>query len=124
MPRNKLNQKTVDRMRAPNPSGKDIIHFDINNPGFGVFVSGKTTRKAYVVQTDAVGRRVIAKTTERTFEEAKQEALELLPQMRKGIDPRPKRDISSSTATLAATLDLYLLSRNDLSERSRQDYPK
>jgi hypothetical protein len=48
-PKIRLNQRVVDELSAPDPSGKQKFHWD---RGFGVRCSGKTNGKSYVVQHD------------------------------------------------------------------------
>ena len=45
----RLDQCAVDQLSAPDPSGKQKIHWD---RGFGVRCSGRTNGKSYVVQHD------------------------------------------------------------------------
>lgn len=129
MPRQKLNQKIVDRLRAPDPSGKQKFHFDAAMPGFGVRCSGKTPLKVYVVQRDlhfpngktSTRRVVLGTTAELTFEQARDEARDKIHQMRGGIDP--KRVVHKGASTLGQWLETYL-GRERLVERSRDDLRK
>src|SRR5262249_55919363 len=50
MPSKKLTQKTVDRMKAPDPSGRQTMFWDNSMRGFGVRVSGSTNQKSYIAQ--------------------------------------------------------------------------
>jgi hypothetical protein len=43
MPVAKLTQTFVDKLRAPHPSGKQVVYLDTVTKGFGVQVSGTTT---------------------------------------------------------------------------------
>jgi integrase len=123
MPRIKLDQKTVDKLKAPHPSGKQVMFWDRTTPGFGVRVSGSTTQKAYVAQRDLPNgrsRRVTIGTTgELTFEEAKDKARDVIHEMRHGVDPKAAR--LGGAVTLEATLKLYI-DRHPLSEKSKTDY--
>jgi hypothetical protein len=120
MPRIKLDQKAVDRMKAPHPSGKQVMNFDRSTPGFGVRVSGSTNQKSYITQRDlpnGLTRRVtIGATGELTFEEAKQKARDVIH----GIDPEAAK-VGRGASTLEATLELYI-DRHPLSEKSKRDY--
>ena len=57
MPRQKLTQKVVDRLPAPDPSGQQVLHWDTDLKGFGVLCSGTTTARSFIVQRDLVGGR-------------------------------------------------------------------
>ena len=64
MPRQKLTQKVVDRLPAPDPSGRQVLHWDTELKGLGVLCSGTTTARSFIVQRDLVGGR-----TRRLFRE-------------------------------------------------------
>ena len=123
MPRIKLNQKAVDRLKAPDPSGKQRFYFDTDTPGFGVRCSGTSPLKVYVVQRDLPNgktrRVVVATTEERTFEEARAEARDKIYEMRKGVDPKAAR---KGETTLRDAIEGYLLAGTKLSARSVVDY--
>jgi len=55
MPRLKLTKTTIDRLKAPDPSGRQRLHWDTDLKGFGVLVSGKTNARTYIVQRDIAG---------------------------------------------------------------------
>jgi hypothetical protein len=46
----RLTKKAVERLLAPDPSGRQTLYWDAEIKGFGVLVSGATTAKPYVVQ--------------------------------------------------------------------------
>ena len=52
MPRLKLTEKSIARLPAPDPSGKQVPYWDQDLKGFGVLVSGKTNGKSFIVQRD------------------------------------------------------------------------
>jgi hypothetical protein len=61
MPSVKLTKREIEKIEAPDPSGKQVIHWDAELRGFGVLASGTTTAKTYVVQRrlpDGKTRRV------------------------------------------------------------------
>jgi hypothetical protein len=67
MPSKKLTQKTVDRMKAPDPSGRQTMFWDNSMRGFGVRVSGSTNQKSYIAQRtlpNGKDRRVTIGSTE------------------------------------------------------------
>ena len=125
MPRTRLSQKFIDKLKAPTSTGKPQIFWDLAEPGFGLLVSGKTNQMAFVAQRDLPNgktRRVtLAKVTELTLDQARQEARDQLYQMRKGVDPKATR---RGAFTLRETLALYLDGNPKLGERSRKEYPQ
>ena len=120
MPRIKLTQRSVARLVAPTPSGKQLVYWDNDLRGFGVLVSGRTTVKSFIVQRDLAGgktRRVtIASVAELSLSDAREKARPLLVAMRGGKDPKAK-----ASGTLQETADLYLQSVR-LSPRSKETY--
>ena len=56
MPTLKLNARTLARLAAPDPSGKQVLHFDADLKGFGILCSGTTNSKTYVVQRAVNGK--------------------------------------------------------------------
>jgi integrase len=123
MPRTKLTEKTVARLRAPDPSGKQRVFWDADLRGFGVLCSGVSTAKTYVAQKDLPNgktRRVtVASVAELALADARARAAELLVDMRRGVDPKTARKASP---TLRAALDAYLSARADLRPRSAAGY--
>lgn len=111
MPKMKLTKRSVERLPAPDPSGKQTLHWDEELPSFGVLVSGTTSVKTYVVQHRIKGlggkyRRVtIGRLDVLDLEEAQERAKGILAEMYEGKDPKRRRP---STGTLRATLDAYL----------------
>jgi hypothetical protein len=102
-------------MRAPDPSGKQVLYWDNQLRGFGVLASGVSNAKSYVVQQVLPGgrtRRVtIARTNLIKLDAATQRAKELLAAFYRGIDPKASR---RGEATLRSTLDEYLTARANL----------
>jgi integrase len=123
MPRVKLTERTIAKLRAPAPCGKPIIYWDAELRGFGVLCSGKTTTRTFVAQRDLPSgktRRVtVAAVNEVALTEARDAARGLLVDMRRGIDPKNR---SGAGRTLRETLDAYLKSNKELSPRSRDIY--
>src|SRR5262245_37901428 len=95
MPRIKLTQKAVDKLKAPTQNGAPVIYWDTGLKGFGLLVSGKTATKTYIAQRDLPGgrtRRVsIASVQETSLAEARERAAKVLLDMRTGIDPKQQR---------------------------------
>ena len=50
MPTQKLTEKSIRAMPAPDANGKPVIYWDDDLRGFGVLCSGRTNAKTYVVQ--------------------------------------------------------------------------
>ena len=78
MPRIKLTQRSVARLPAPTPSGKQMVYWDADLRGLGVLVSGRTTVKSFIVQRDLAGGRTrrltIASVAELSLSEAREKA--------------------------------------------------
>ena len=95
----KLTKRAIERLPAPDPSGKQKLYWDDELRGFGVLISGATNAKTYVVQRE-VNRRTrrvtLGTVTEfaaagKSLEDARTEAAKLLLDMRAGKDPRSHR---------------------------------
>ena len=83
----KLTRRSVDALKA---NGADTVYWDGELTGFGVRVR-KSGRKNYVLQTRVRGKLrwfTIGQHGRITADEARAEALEILAQVKKGIDPR------------------------------------
>lgn len=123
MPRLKLTSKTIARLPAPDPSGRQVLHWDTELRGFGVLCSGTTNSRTYVVQRDLPGgktRRVtIAPTNVIELGEARRRAELALADLYKGVDPKVAR---REGTTLRGALDDYLAARKDLRAKSVRDY--
>jgi integrase len=123
VPRIKITAKAIDRLRAPDPSGRQALYWDSELRGFGVLVSGKTKSKTFIVQRDLPGgltRRVtIAATTVLAIDKARERARAVLADLYKGIDPKAAR---RGAATLRQVLADYLEARKSLREGSRLQY--
>jgi integrase len=120
MARTKLNERIIERMAAPDPSGRQQIYWDESVRGFGVLVSGITKSKTYVAQRDVDGktRRVtIAPVAEITLSKAREQATEILLGMKRGAAPAAK-----SNMTLAQVYEDYLVARKDLRPATIRKY--
>jgi hypothetical protein len=61
MPKLKLTERAIAKLLAPDPSGKQVLHWDTELKGFAVLCSGTTNSKTFVVQRtlkDGRNRRV------------------------------------------------------------------
>ena len=123
MPKLKLTMKAIERLPAPDPSGKQSLHWDTELRGFGVLCSGKTDAKTYIVQRDLPGgrtRRVtIAPTNVIDLEEARERAQVVIGDFYRGLDPKAGR---RADATLRTALEEYLSARADLRPGSAANY--
>ena len=123
MPKIKMTKREVERLKAPDPSGRQTLYWDEEMRGFGILVSGKTNARSYVVQRDLPDgrtRRVtIGPVNVMELEEARGEATAVLAGMYRGIDPKAAR---AAGATLRQVLDAYLEARKDLRPGSRDAY--
>src|SRR5215207_9944554 len=112
MPRIKLTQRVVEKLSAPDPSGRQVLHWDTELRGFGVLCSGKTNTKTYVVQRDLPNgrtRRVtIAAANVLALDEARRRAEAALAELYRGVDPRVS---ARGNATLRHVLNDYLAGR-------------
>jgi len=126
MPNLKITKTAVARLKAPDPSGKQTLHWDTELRGFGVLCSGTTNSKTYVVQRDVKGkaRRVtVGPVNVLSIDEAREGAKRELALMYQGIDPKAhRRALSAQGVTLRETLEGYLQTRKDLGNKTATDY--
>jgi len=128
MPTIDLTKRVIERLPAPDPSGKQVLYWDRSLRGFGLLVSGTTTTKTFIIQRKIRGsgntRRV---TIERadiiSLEKARERAIALLAELGAGLDPKAeRRKAARRVVTLTATLDSYLAARKDLAGKTRKEY--
>lgn len=115
MPTVKLTERAISKLAAPDPSGKQTLHWDSTTKGFAVLCSGTTNTKTFIVQRtlpDGRNRRVTvgAVNDALPLEKARSRAEDMLDNLRRGIDPKKKID----NPTLRTTLEAYLTARRDL----------
>jgi hypothetical protein len=92
----KLTNAAIARLRAPDPSGRQVIFWDAELRGFGLLVSGVTTAKTFIAQRrlpDGRTRRVTvgAAAEFARVEDARRKAGTLLLGLREGKDPAVER---------------------------------
>ena len=117
MPRIHLTERAIAALPAPDSSGKQVLYWDTGLKGLGVLVSGTSPSKSYVVQR---GKRItFSPVAEMTLIAAKARAVELLVDLKRGVDPGKKVE---RNVTLGATLESYLASRHDLRPASVRVY--
>jgi len=124
----KLTKAAVERIEAPDSSGRQTITWDAELRGFGVLASGTTTAKSYIVQRrlpDGKTRRLTVGGVGEfaKVEDARRKAGALLAGLREGKDPKAERKRAAARdRTLLAWVELYLASRKSLSPRSIEEY--
>jgi hypothetical protein len=123
MPRLKLTEKAIARAKAPDPSGRQVLHWDSDLRGFALLCSGVSNAKTYIVQRDLPDgrtRRVtVGAANELALDKARRRAADMLDDLRRGIDPKRSR---AADVTLRSALDSYLAARKDLRPASIRGY--
>jgi integrase len=111
LPTLKLTATKVEKLPAPDPSGKQTIHWDSELRGFAVLCSGVSNSKTYVAQRDlpsGKARRVtVGAVNEISLDKARERAADILDSLRRGDDPKAK----SAVGTLRQVLAQYLAAR-------------
>ncbi|HVQ81914.1 MAG TPA: tyrosine-type recombinase/integrase, partial [Pseudolabrys sp.] len=122
MPKVKLTERTLAKIKAPDPSGKQTLHWDTGLHGFAVLASGISNARTFIVQRDlpnGLTRRVtVGAVNEISLEVARERAADKLDQLRRGLDPKAQ----GVTTTLGATLESYLAARKNLRPASIRSY--
>jgi integrase len=114
MPTIKLTERAISKLPAPDPSGKQTLHWDSDLKGFAVLCSGTTSVRTYIVQRtlpNGRNRRVtVGPVNGLSLEKATALAADMLHDLRHGRDPKKKVE----NPILRETLDVYLTARRDL----------
>jgi integrase len=114
MPQIKMTERVINKLAAPDPSGKQTLYWDSDVRGFAVLCSGVTNAKTYIVQRtlpDGRNRRVtVGAVNVLALEKATALAQDMLHDLRHGRDPKKK----IANPTLRATLEAYLLAQKQL----------
>jgi hypothetical protein len=125
MPTIKFTARDIGKLKAPDPSGRQVLYWSQELKGFGVLVSGVSASKSYVVQhplPDGRVRRVtVAPCNVKSLDEARIEAQALLGELWKGVDPKAGRR-GIAAATLGQVLDDYLETNKKLRPVTREEY--
>jgi integrase len=122
MPRMKLTEKALDRLKAPHPSGKQVLFWDSELRGFGLLVSGVTNARTFVVQHEINGqtRRVtVGPANVMSLKDAQARAKTVLGQFYAGVDPKHGR---RGAMTLRSALDDYVAARAALKPKTVKNY--
>jgi integrase len=116
LPKLKLTNTTVERIKAPDKSGKQTLHWDTELKGFAVLASGKTNAKTFVVQRTLPNgrdrRMTVGSVHELSLDTAREQAADLLHQMRTA-DPKVQRRVNA-VWTLKHGFAEYLKARKAL----------
>jgi len=120
----RLTEKSVRALPAPDPSGRQTLHWADEPKGFGVLCSGVSDAKSYVVQrrlkSNQLRRRVtIGPCSVLTLADATEKAKGVLAEFYQGRDPKGAR---WEKITLQQALDQYLAARKDLSPATVRSY--
>ena len=130
MPNLKLTQVAVERIRVPDPSGRQVIYWDAELRGFGVLASGVTTAKTYIAQRrmpDGKTRRLTVGAVGEfdRIEDARRKAGSLLAGLREGKDPKAERRRAAvRNRSLRDWFKHYLAYNKDLRPRSIEEYQR
>src|SRR5690349_20155542 len=127
MPSWKLTRRTVEGLKAPDPSGKQTLYWDTELRGFGVLVSVVSATKSWVVQaklkTGQTRRITLAPTNVLSPEKAREEAKGKLAEIYRGGDPKVTAQRRSRAAiTVRAVLEDYLTASPNLSPTTIRIY--
>ena len=118
----KLTEKAIAKMPAPDPSGKQVLHWDTELKGFAVLCSGVSNARTFIVQrtlpSGKTRRLTVGAVNELALIAARDRAADMLDSLRRGIDPKVK----VITPTLRWALEDYLAARKDLRPASVRLY--
>jgi hypothetical protein len=119
----KAHREVVRALAAPDPSGKQTIHWADEPKGFGVLCSGVTSSKTYVVQRalkSGIRRRVtVGPCSVLTLADATEKAKLVLVEFYQGRDPKGARH---EKITLREALENYFAARKSLAAETRRNY--
>jgi integrase len=124
----KLTKRTVEGLKAPDPSGKQTLYWaDGNHTGLGILVSGVAATQSWVVQgklkSGQTRRVTIGPVSVFSIDEAWEEARAKLAEIYRGGDPKVSAQRRARGAvTLSVVLDDYLAANSNLSRKSIAGY--
>src|SRR5262249_12789090 len=126
MPTLKLTKRAVEKLAAPDPSGKQVLYLDSEKRELGVRVWGVRTRKSWFMQGKHHGttRRItLGPTSVLDPDQAWNIARPKLAEMLAGKDPKQeRRKQANAAATVREVLEDYLSKSSRLSEASVFSY--
>ncbi|CEF48887.1 unnamed protein product [uncultured bacterium] len=111
MPTTKLTKDAVKDLKAPDPSGKQVLWWDPEKRGLGVLCSGISESKSWVVQANLNGRArriTLAPVHVLDPKQAWERAQPVLADLYAGKDPKAERKRQAkASVTVAAVLEAY-----------------
>ena len=122
-----LTNTRVARIKAPDPSGRQTLHWDADLKGFAVLASGVSNTKTYIFQGRLKDRKTRRTTIGscQTFsvEEARDRAKRLSAEIADGKDPRQEMQKARAQGkTLNDWLEQYLTETKTLRPNSVTNY--
>lgn len=121
MPKIKLTERTLAKIKAPDPSKRQVLHWDSELRGFAVLASGVSNARTFIAQRDlpnGLTRRVtVGAVNEISLEVARERAADLLDALRRGVDPK-----APTGSTLRSTLEAYFAARKNLRPQTIRMY--
>lgn len=129
MPTMKLTKPAIEKLPAPDPSGKQILYWaeGTATPGLGILISGVSASKSWVCQANLPSgktRRItIGPVAVLSIEQAWAEAKPKLAAILQGQDPKstlPQRKIAA--LTVAEVLNDYLAASSNLRPKTERMY--
>jgi integrase len=126
LPNLKLTKTAIATKIKPDPDGKQVLFWDTDLRGFGVLASGKTKGKSFILQRTMPNgkspRITVGAVGEISLEQAREQAGDLINQLRQGVNPKLARK-QAGVWTLQAALDAYVKARSGkLKPDTLQDY--
>src|SRR5262245_51492652 len=118
----KLTNKSIAKLAAPDPSGKQQLYWCDDLTGFGVLCSGVSNTKSFIVQRELKGRTrrvTLGPVNVLGLEEARTRAKAVLADIYAGNDPKAGR---RGAMTLKQALDRYLEASKTLRPATRRNY--
>ena len=107
MPHLKLNARSLTTLKAPDPSGKQSLHWDTDLKGFAVLCSGVSNARTFIVQRDMPNgktRRVtVGAVNEIELDVARERAADMLDSLRRGLDPNERKPPTTHCARRSRT---------------------
>ena len=126
MPTIELTETRIEHLKAPDPSRRQVLHWDTRTRGLGVLCSGTTTSKTFVIQhklTDGRTRRITIGPIAIGLKKARADAATLIAGILNGTDPKAERRAAAKRSrTLREALDAYVTDNKEIGERSRKGY--
>jgi integrase len=111
LPTIKLTKSKVDELKAPDPSGGQVLWWDSENKGMGVLCSGVSNTKTWVVRANLNGkaRRItIGPTNVLDPKQAWERGRPILADLYSGVDPKAERKRQArANVTVNQVLEAY-----------------